>query len=431
MKFKITFVFVVIFMLAFAGTAYADSYDPATETVIIDTPWTPGTLSIVITGLGADPNTLEILTITNGTIDSVDSNFIGTNLPALRELRVTGSAVFPITTDFFLDTHPAIEYIELPCLQVTQEFAYACPNLQTVILNNTTDFLGVRVLSNCTNLITLTTPALETIGGGTLWGCTSLTTISMPNLISVLNGCLAGNDSLTTVNMPLAETFGNGAFRNCDALTSLSLPSAVSFGDDCVSGNLLLTNISLPNAETFGESCLTNNDALTSLSLPSALVFGRNAINGNDTLQSVSLPVVTTFGIRAFQNSDALTSVYMPMLTTMGNFAFNGSTNLVTIELDATTPAGVGPTTFAAYNPSAFNSIVRVPINQVDDYDAADGIPDDDMWYGWTIQGIVPAPVSNPQTGDLGLYIPYNLIIGLLAGACLVYGFMKMNSAKA
>jgi len=418
-------------MLAFASTAYADSYNPATQTVIIDTPWASGTLQTVVeTSLGANPANIEILTITEGNLNSVDSAYINNNMVSLRELRITGNGGFTITTSFFFASHAAIEYIEIPCTEIRRNFASNCPNLHTVILPNATDFLGISTLISNPNLTTLTTPLLETVAASSLWGNTSLATLSMPNLITVGNACLTLNSSLTTVYMPLAQTFGNGAFRNNDALTSLSLPSAISFGDDSISGNLLLTSIDIPDATTFLDRCLRNNDALISLSAPSATTFGNNAINGNALLQSVNLPVVTTFGIRAFQNSDALTSVYMPMLETIGDFAFNGSTNLITIELDATTPSTLSPTAFTAYNPAAYNSVVQVPINQVDDYDAADGIPTDGLWYGWIIEGIEPAAVINPQTSDSGIYIPYTLIIGLLIGACLLYGFIEMRKAR-
>lgn len=157
-----------------------------------------------------------------------------------------------------------------------------------------------------------------------------------------------------------------------------------------------------------------------------ATTFGNECFANNDLLQSVSLPRGATFGIESFEGNSALTSIYMPMLTTMGDDAFWDIAYATTMELGATIPTGINNLTFSTYAPQTYGSVVRVPINQVSAYDDADGISGDGLWYGWTIEGVAPAPAANPQTGDSSVYPPYKL------GAALVLvGIMANRKKKA
>ncbi len=426
MKTKVTLFFVVLFMLLFASTAYADSYTSATGTVIIDTAWA-GDLQTRVEALIAPDTAADIqsLTITAGNVTQVDASYIDSQMTSLKRLSVSGAAVFSTIPQNFFYYDPVIEYIEIPVDFTRRFFADDCASLTTISLPLATQIRSDSIRGNPL-LTAISAPNMIELGLDSIVGNDSLAALSFPLLEACYVGSLRDNDALTSVSMPSAVYFEGAQFRNSGALTSLSLPSLEYLGPYAIAGCPNLTSLSLPEVTYVGDDALRNNDSLTSISLPKAFDFGVRSLSGNTSLTSVSLPAAAVFDIRVFQNNDSLTSAYIPYLNEMGDFAFNGVPNAITMQLDSTPPTTVGWTTFAAYNPAAMGAIVRVPINQVDDYDAADGVDGDGMWYGWRIVGIVPSePSVNPWTGDNSVYIPWFVWPAALCALSAVYFILR------
>ena len=137
MKIKVMLLLVVILMVAFAGTAYADTYDSVTGTLLIDTAWA-GTLQARVDAFIAPDTAADVnyLTITAGDVTQVDAAYIDGNMTALQELRVTGVATFVSPPQSFFVNDSVIEHIEVPCSFTRRGFAFGCDNLLTELLNN-------------------------------------------------------------------------------------------------------------------------------------------------------------------------------------------------------------------------------------------------------------------------------------------------------
>ena len=420
MKIKVTLLLTVFFLLIFAATAHADSYDSGTGTLVVSTPWAVDLQTAVEAAIAPDTAAdIHFCVITAGTVTATDAAYIDGSMTSLQTLSVIGTAVFTSTPIGFFSGDAVIESINIPVDFTRRFFANNCANLHSISLPSAIEIRNDSIQSNPL-LNTLSLSNVVEIGYQSIIDNDSLETLELPAVIACYNGSLRDNDSLKFVSMPAAIYFEGAQFRNSAALEELSLPALEYLGPDAISGCPNLTSLSLPKVSAVYYDALRNNDSLASISLPLAFSFGERALSGNASLASVSLPAAEVFDIRVFQNNDSLTSVYIPNLDNMDDFAFNGVPNTITMELGATPPTAVTWTTFAAYSPAAMGAVVRVPMNQVDDYDAADGVDGDNMWYGWRIVGVSSPPVVNPLTGDDSIYIPWFVWTAALCAAAVV-----------
>jgi len=219
----------------------------------------------------------------------------------------------------------------------------------------------------------------------TIWNyafnaCTNLTSISMPAVTTISNNAFQYNENLANVSMPLVTSIGDSAFYNCSGLTSVSMPNVTSIGNDVFGncnnlttftigeyfdnlsylfiGSLTTINVTsnsttlfkdtngfvykkLPNYNASVIFCPRNN-TITNLTLTTVTdgstaytitEIGRLALCYLVNLTHISMPNVTTIGIAAFQGLTSLVTVSMPALTSLGAVAFNGCNQVTSITI--------------------------------------------------------------------------------------------------
>ena len=152
--------------------------------------------------------------------------------------------------------------------------------------------------------------------------------------VKALSSC----SKLESVSIPASVTsIGNYAFEACG---SYATALTVSFAE----GSKLLT---------IGEEAFRSAN-LKSIDIPNSVTsIGRSAFSGCSNLESVSIPAsVTSIGVEAFYNCGMLAkvSIYAPSLTTYGAYAFheNAAGRKIYVLSDAVDTYKVGWSAYAA-----------------------------------------------------------------------------------
>ena len=135
--------------------------------------------------------------------------------------------------------------------------------------NNRVNAVRDYAFYDCTNLTTVSFPAVTTIGGNAFRYCSNITTASFPAATTIGNYAFAYCTNLTTASFPAATTIGGYAFDDCSNLTIASFPAATAIGNSAFYGCRSLTTISFPAAKTIGSSAFRHCTNLKSVFLNS------------------------------------------------------------------------------------------------------------------------------------------------------------------
>ena len=152
---------------------------------------------------------------------------------------------------------------------------------------------------------------IEVIGKYAFYNCTNLISVSLPAVTSLEGNAFCYCKALTSISLPAVTSIGEYAFRSCSSLTSVSLPVATSIGANAVSQCTNLISVSLPAVTSLEGNAFGYCKALTSISLPAVTSIGNDAFRGCSSLTSVSLPVATNIGNGAFSECSSLTTLYI------------------------------------------------------------------------------------------------------------------------
>ena len=248
-----------------------------------------------------------------------------------------------------------------------EPYAFCCPNLQTVIIDNAELDLPESAFYSCAKMKTVSFGnGIKSIGSYAFNNCTSLESVVFPSACAA--NSIWGNyafmhcDSLRSIVIPEGvDSLGEAVFGYCDALESVSFPSTVT-----KFGKRLLTDCSSLSSIHFAEglkSCPKNvfSDkwgSLKSINIPASFgsvpveylsgfkvlenvtiadgidTIGSNAFSGCTALESIAFPNGLKFiGPYAFSSS-GLTSVTIPSTVTyMGQRAFHQCTSLTQAQI--------------------------------------------------------------------------------------------------
>jgi uncharacterized repeat protein (TIGR02543 family) len=381
-------VLVVLMVLSIIPTSvFANmiDYDPVTlnDIITIDDQW-DGSLETTIVNMGSEAEYVQELYITmpGVTLTSADITYINS---------MANLEILEVSTD-----------VSVPDGVVGNYFLSDNDNLHSVVFPAAT--FGAYAFAGCNNLITLSLPNATTFDSCLLDGADGLTSVSMPNATTFGTNAFNNVTNLLSISLPSAVTFGNNPFLGCTSLITASMPNATTFGYNAFY-QCPLTDISLPSAENFG-SCAFYSSNIVNVSLPSVTTFGDGAFRYSDDITSISLPSATTFGTNAFGSCDGLTSVSLPSVTTIGSGMFSECTQAIEMTLTSNPPTVTDG--FASYDAEAYGSSIVVPEDQEVNYDEADLISDDGMWYGWGINPDIVTFDSNGGSAVSSQSINYN-----------------------
>ena len=234
--------------------------------------------------------------------------------------------------------------------ELSSSFRSSWPNLETVVIGDSTPSIGDAAFNYCSGLTSVTIGSgVTSIGSGAFGGCTSLTSVTIPN-------------SVTSI--------GGGAFQNCSSLTSINVNSGNTVYDsrnNCnaiieTSTNTLIvgckTTIIPDSVTSIGNYAFQNCSSLTNITIPDSVTsIGFGAFNNCSSLISITIGnSVTSIGFGAFQNCRKLSNIVIPnSVTSISGEAFRDCSSLTSITI------GSGVTTIGDnvfYECSSLTSIV-------------------------------------------------------------------------
>lgn len=204
---------------------------------------------------------------------------------------------------------------------------------------------------NCTNLMNVALPMVDTIGDYAFAG-TKITTISLDG-VSIIGAYAFASTQLIEIDIPKDVTVGNGAFYRCNSLEAVSIGKNVAIGSYAFA-NIVNTNYTYEssatasNISTYYETYqyeITNSSGntttytyyryklsptiapskISSLTIGDGSTLGAYAFSGSVSLENVTLGDGVYIGNYCFYNAKNLTSITgLDKAISVGNYAFSG-----------------------------------------------------------------------------------------------------------
>lgn len=206
-----------------------------------------------------------------------------------------------------------------------------CAGLESIILPNSLEIIGMYAFSGCNSLKQLSIPNnVSTIGSNAFSGCTNLSQAALPSSL---------------------KSIENSTFENCRNLRSITIPYGIKHvGSMAFSGCRGLKDISLPNSiNSIGTFAFQDCSNLDSIAFPEDLtVLEEYVFSGCTKLRSVVLPPnVTTIEDDAFSNCSSLLYLSIPnSVNYIGDWAFYGCKNMKEVYSNISNPFVISDYTF-------------------------------------------------------------------------------------
>ena len=275
---------------------------------------------------------------------------------------------------------------------------YPSPELTSVVLPNSTLFIGTGAFQECTSLENVDLgDGLESIGEYAFNGCfvlksitlpdnveslgkgafqySGLTAITLPDNVESLGQYAFQYSGLTAINIPdKVESIPMGCFLGCASLENVDFGAGLkSIGENAFSGCRSLKSVTIPdNVETILHDGFGFCENLEEVNLGAGLkVLGEFAFEGCDKLKAITIPdKVETIERYCVRDCSALEKVVLGnSLKTIEHGAFEGCPNIA--EVTSKNPV---PPAIEMFDSRPFDSVVyeeavlRVPIGSGDAY---------------------------------------------------------------
>ena len=178
-------------------------------------------------------------------------------------------------------------------------------------LLNITLYDGFTVITNdafmnCTSLITVTAPVLQTIGEQAFQFCVDLISVTAPNLENIGYSAFYYCDSLITITADNLTTIENLAFYDCKSLTDITAPKLEIIGNHAFENCVSLRTITAPKLETIGDYAFLRCERLITITAPVLQTIGDSAFKGCGSLNTITINYDTSFNADVFANNTPL-----------------------------------------------------------------------------------------------------------------------------
>ncbi len=301
-------------------------------------------------------------------------------------------------------------------VKVIEKYAFKNAQLETITMSCTADLVKDYAFSNCYNLTSITysgaTRGFKECGGYILDGSRSLEQFETPAILVKLGDNALVNSGVKTVKFRATTTFteiGKNAFKGLKEFEGnsngqLTLPDSLEKIGTSAFSNTAVTDVTLGASTkrlgamafygstieniTLNQGLLTIGDeafymtGITSIVLPNSLLsignasFASSKISyvywGVDGSTDTTGAMLEYIGASAFRNTP-LTSFNIPFrVTNIGAYAFAETKSMTTVTVNRN--KGCEITSSGMYVFDQSTTIIRVPIDSLDDYRNA---------YGW------------------------------------------------
>ena len=293
----------------------------------------PGTLS----GMVAEPSAVTELVL-KGQADASDLLYIGSEMPSLRRLDLSGCIVSDgIPAGAFAGTKLAAVVFPQSGRFTVGDFAFAGTRLQNVDIPETVSALGTGAFAGCPELETATVRGTST-EGYTFANCSALKKVTLVDIATIANGDFADCPSLATVEGSHAcISIGASAFRGAVSLAAFDFGDRLrSLGASSYSGSGL-REVSLagcPLLDVVGERAFADSRALTSFSVSDKARIGRGALMGCTALEHLSMGSANNVPDYFATGAGSLKSVELPSeAASLGRYALKGASSVTAVNL--------------------------------------------------------------------------------------------------
>lgn len=329
-----------------------------------------------LASLVSDPTSTTSLTIT-GTLNAADLKFIAENMPALRDLDLSGATIVksrgnnaiygdgeipastfagcklqsikfpaaqPVTIGTAAFTGSGLTAIAIPANVGSVELGAfsACSALTSASLNADTHF-GTDIFSSCDALKSVNLCGAAVVTEGMFASCPALEQVTGAERLSVIGTrAFAGDAALTFFDFPATLTsVGDEAFTH-SGLTSAQMGDCrllTSLGERSFASCSHLQAVSLPaTITTLGEGVMAMCPELTTLVMPEPVaVIPDYAFTSTPgvSAQTALVNGVETVGAYAFKGHTEATSLVIPStIAYLGDNAMEGMTGLAELDAD-------------------------------------------------------------------------------------------------
>lgn len=267
-------------------------------------PCRPGQLHALVSAPGA---MTEL--VLAGTADASDFFFIGSKMPSLRRLDISGLTIaayrgdkLGIASEWPAATIPsgalagsAIESVILPTAPTAiGETAFTSTALKSIVIPASITSVGENAFADCRNLTTAAI-SVSRLGGYTFRGCTALKDVTFTGSVALVRCDFAGCTALDVVNGSENITIiGKSSFEGCVALKSFDFGKKLeTLGERAFAGSRLESAIipSTAPLAAIGPWAFADCKSLAEVSLPeSVATVGRGAFFGVSRIASMTLP---------------------------------------------------------------------------------------------------------------------------------------------
>ncbi|GIZ09738.1 leucine-rich repeat domain-containing protein [Flavobacterium sp. UMI-01] len=200
--------------------------------------------------------------------------------------------------------------------------------------------VGTAAFRDCLSLVTanLTNSGLTSLSNTMFQGCSELTTLSLPTTVtSLILACVKNCPKLVNLTIPAASItmIDGSAFYGCTGLTSIpNLENVTSIGGSGFWGCTNLESLSVSSAlTTIGDNAFQNCTKLTAINTSGVTTIGANAFRDCNAITSLDLNKVTAIGSNGLGRMTGLTTINLPKVQTIADYAFVYDTNLTEINI--------------------------------------------------------------------------------------------------
>ena len=187
--------------------------------------------------------------------------------------------------------------------------------------NTTVTTLRERALADCTQMTSVSLPALTTAGSSAFRNDNHLSAINLPELASIGTYCFYNCSQLNNVYLPKLGIINNNSFENCTGLTSASFPAATRVNNSACR-NCRFTIVVMPTVTIMEQNAFSVNTPLTAVDLTSITqMMGQWGFADNPSFSTLiirntnavpSLGNISWFNNTPFASGKAGGTLYVP-----------------------------------------------------------------------------------------------------------------------
>lgn len=322
------------------GYTWDKAYENITAAITINAVWYTSGLSFLQVSDGYEVKGTQALNAQEVIIPSI-----------FNALPVVGIADNAFENKSFTDINIGdnIKYIG-------KEAFLGCTGITTIVISygSQVNILEESVFSGCKNLQYISLPyAIYNIKRYAFQNCTSLISVTIPNVDSIEFGSIddsafVGCESLQTFIIPAniqQNGLGKGVFSGCIALNEITIPSQITNIPDNTFVRCANLESAVMGSVTIGKNAFNSCVKLTEILADAIFSIGESAFSGCINLEGIDISKAESINIYAFKDCKKIDAVTLSEdLTVINEAVFYGcsdlskiiiSKNVVTIDKNA------------------------------------------------------------------------------------------------